>query len=269
MFSIFKKPPVIGLALGSGGARGLAHIGVIRSLLENDIYPGVITGSSAGALIGGLYSAFGRLNEINKIVDSIDYRFILKLILERPSKQGVVRGNKLESFINEQVGSLSVENTKIPFYAVASDLVSGQPYVFKKGPLSIAIRASISIPLFFSPVKLANTILVDGGASVPVPVDIARQNGADFVIGVNLYKSYFPLPHEKVDKSNISKLAFYSSQIVLNSLSQENNSHADFPLDLEIPIQNTLDFVKAKKFVDMGYEQTQSKIRDILKKLYK
>lgn len=269
MFSLFKKPPVIGLALGSGGARGLAHIGVIRSLLENDIHPEVISGSSAGALVGGLFSAFGKLSEINKIVDSIDYRFLLRLILERPGRQGVVRGNKFESFINEQVGNLSVENTKIPFFAVASDLVSGKPYVFKKGPLSTAIRASISVPLFFAPVKLANTILVDGGASIPVPVDIARQNGSDFVIGVNLYKSYFPLPYEKVDKSNISKLVYYSSQMVLNSLSHENNCRADFPLDLEIPSDNTLDFVKAKKFVDMGYEQTQSKISDILKKLYK
>jgi len=269
MFSLFKKPKKIGLALGSGGARGLAHIGVIKSLIENSIYPEIITGSSAGALIGGLYSAFASLEEINKIVDSIDHHFIIKLLLEKPGKQGIVRGNKLESFLNDQVGNISIENTKIIFRAIASDLVSGKPYVFDKGSLSTAIRASISIPLFFSPVKLGSAFLVDGGATIPVPVDVARQTGADFVIGVNLYKSYFPISYDKLVKSNVSGLVFSSSQMVLNSLSKENLSLADFPLDLEIPVDNTLDFVKAKKFVDMGYEQTQAKIPSILKKIDK
>lgn len=269
MFSLFKKTKKVGLALGSGGARGLAYIGVIRSLLENDIYPEIIAGSSAGALIGGLYSAFGSLDEIKKIVDSIDYRLMLKLLFEKPGKQGVVRGNKLESFLNTQVGNIAIENTKVTFRAVASDLVSGKPYIFDKGPLSTAIRASISIPLFFSPVRLGDAFLIDGGATIPIPVDVVRQNGADFVIGVNLYKSYFPIPYDKLVKSKVSGLVFSSSQMVLGALSQENLSHADFAIDLEIPVDNTLDFVKAKKFVDMGYLQTQALIPQILKKLNK
>jgi len=269
MFSFFKKPKKIGLALGSGGARGLAYIGVIKSLLENNIVPEIVAGSSAGALIGGLYSAFGSLDEISKIVDSLDYRLMLGLLLEKPGKQGVVRGNKLESFLNEQVGNISIENTKIVFRAVASDLVSGKPYIFSKGSLSTAIRASLSIPLFFSPVRLNNVFLIDGGATIPVPVDIARECGADYVIGVNLYKSYFPISYDKLVKLKVPGLVFSSSQMILNSLSKENLSHADFAIDLEIPVENTLDFVKAKKFINLGYEQTRVKIPDILKKLHK
>ncbi|MDI6799668.1 MAG: patatin-like phospholipase family protein [Actinomycetota bacterium] len=176
----------VGLALGSGSANGLAHIGVLKVLEREGIGVDMIAGTSIGALIGG-FSASGLLaKEIEKIAVSFDLKKLASLVdLASPTK-ALVSGNKVEGFIREQIGGKSFDDLKIPFACVATDLVSGEEIVFSQGDVADAIRSSIATPVIFSPVEDSGGMLVDGGVVNPVPVDVARGMGADVVIAVSV-----------------------------------------------------------------------------------
>ncbi len=185
-----KTHPTIGLALGSGGARGLAHIGVIKVLEKNNIPIDFIAGSSIGAMIGGIYAVTKDIGKIEKIALSNTWHQVLKLILDPSIKGGLISGQKIEAFIQKQIGHISFNKLKIPFVATATDLKTGRPVVLKTGRVSSAIKASISIPLIFKPVKKGDQLLVDSGFSQPVPVKAVRAMGAKMVIAVNLGARY-------------------------------------------------------------------------------
>ena len=178
----------VGLALGSGSAKGLTHIGVIKFLEENGITVDYIAGSSIGALIGGAYAA-GVINEIEMIALQTDLASTIKYLLPTISKSGLISGTKVKDFIQDIVGDCSIENLDIPFIATATNILTGQEIDFNRGNLVEAIRASISIPIVFQPVIHENQILVDGGLSNPLPINIVRKMGADFVIAVNVIPS--------------------------------------------------------------------------------
>lgn len=181
-----NKKPKIGLALGSGGAKGLAHIGIIKVLEENNIPIDFIAGSSIGAMIGGCYAASKNINEIEKIALKTNSRQMLSLIDPAISRGGLVRGEKIKKFLEQFVDGINVGDCKIPFAAVATDLKNGDSIILKKGKLSEVIRASIACPPVFRPVEIESRILSDGGFSMPVPVEVVREMGADIVIAVNL-----------------------------------------------------------------------------------
>jgi len=184
------KRPKIGLALGSGGSRGLAHIGVIKALEENNIPIDFVAGSSIGTMVGGFYAAGLSIKEIEKIALSTTWRRVFSVLFDPHLKQGLIGGEKLKTFIEDYINGKKFEDCKIPFVAVATDLKTGEVVVLNKGEMAQAIRASVSIPLVFKPVKINGRILADGGLSAPVPVEIARNMGADIVIAVNLDKHY-------------------------------------------------------------------------------
>jgi NTE family protein len=175
----------IGLALGSGSARGLAHIGVIRAIEEAGIHIDMVGGTSIGALIGAAYAA-GRLDELEQDFRSIDRRRIGALIDPVLPWSGFIDGKKIAGFVRAHVSLKAVEHLPIPFCAVATELSSGQEVVIREGDLIDAVRASISVPGIFSPVRWRNRILVDGGLVNPVPVSAVRALGADIVIAVDL-----------------------------------------------------------------------------------
>jgi len=206
--SIFRKKIKIGLALGSGGPRGLAHIGIIKALENNEIPIDCIAGSSAGSIIGGLYSALKDIKKIEDIALSANRRTLLSLFFDPSLTQGLIAGNKLERFIEKYIGNINFSDLKIPFTAVATDLITKEPVPIKKGKVVKALRASSSIPFVLKPVKKGRHVLVDGGLSDPVPVDVVRKMGADLVIAVNL--DYY-LPNTS------GKFGFYN--IVSNSIS--------------------------------------------------
>lgn len=183
-----KIRPKIGLALGSGGARGLAHIGVIKVLEQNKIPIDFIAGSSIGAMIGGFYAAGLKISEIEKIALTTDWHKIFSLLFEPNLKYGLIGGEKVKNFIESYINGKKFEECKIPFSAVATDLKTGETVVLNSGEMAPAIRASISIPLVFKPEKINNRILSDGGLSIPIPVEVVRNMGADLVIAVNLDK---------------------------------------------------------------------------------
>jgi NTE family protein len=177
----------IGLALGGGAARGFAHIGVIKALEAQGIYPEIVVGTSAGSVVGALYAAGHDGFALQKLAMEMDEAMISDWALPLFSKSsGVLKGEALQSFVNKAVKNQPMEKLKRKFGAVATDLQSGQPILFQRGNTGQAVRASSSVPSVFQPVHIAGRNYVDGGLVAPVPVRYAREMGAEFVIAVNI-----------------------------------------------------------------------------------
>ena len=185
----------IGLALGSGSARGWAHIGVIRELEDMGIQPDVISGCSIGALVGGAYAS-GHFTDLEKWVGALTWKEIVGFLDMSMMRGGVIRGEKLLDFARLYMQEKPIEDLDIPFAAVATDLENGREVWLREGSLLEAVRASISLPGLFTPVKREGRWLVDGGLVDPVPVSLCRALGADVVIAVNLNGDLL-VKHEK------------------------------------------------------------------------
>jgi NTE family protein len=180
-----KKKKRIGLALGSGSARGWAHIGVIEALLESDYDIQYISGTSIGALVGAVFAS-GRLDALKQIVLQIDWRQILGFLDLTLPRSGLIDGKKVTNFIRNYVHGEDIKGLPVKFSAVSTKLNNGQEVVISEGDVIEAVRASISVPGIFTPVIRDDAVLVDGGLVNPVPVNVVRDMGADFVIAVNL-----------------------------------------------------------------------------------
>ncbi len=180
----------IGLALGSGVARGFAHIGVLRGLEARGVQPDVITGTSIGALAGGAYAA-GRLDAFEDWALSLSKRRFWRYLDLRMGGGGLIGGNRLNDLLEQHLGDLAIEDLKIPFAAIAADLVSGHEIWLREGPLPAALRASYALPGVFPPVERNGRWLVDGAIVNPVPVSVARAMEARIVIAVNLNADSF------------------------------------------------------------------------------
>ena len=177
----------IGLALGGGAARGFAHIGVIKALEAQGIYPDLVVGTSAGSVVGALYAAGNTGFQLQKIAFDMDEAAISDWAMPLFGKStGVLKGEALQAYVNKAVNNQPMEKLKVPFGAVATDLKSGQPILFQRGNTGMAVRASSAVPGVFQPVTIGSRSYVDGGLVAPVPVRFARDMGADFVIAVNI-----------------------------------------------------------------------------------
>lgn len=183
MTNKFKKK--VGLVLGSGGARGLAHLGVIAELLDAGVPIDVLTGSSVGAWVAAHYALYGDLEKLTDL--TVNNRQEKAVAFLEPSwGGGLVRGEKLEKLLTKWLGDKNFSDTRLPLGVAATDLLSGEPVILNSGKIVPAVRASMAIPTLFKPVYLRNHILVDGGLSLPVPVEAAKQLGAEVIIAVNL-----------------------------------------------------------------------------------
>ena len=185
-----RSPVHVSLALGSGAAWGYAHIGVLQSLEELGITPVAVAGSSMGSLIGGLLAAGLSPAHMANIASSVDLKTVAKIFAPSLHLSGLISGRGVYRYLRDLIGEPCIEELHLPFCAVAMDLVSGEEVVFTNGSLLGSIRASISVPVIFSPVIADNRVLVDGGLVDPVPVDIARKLAPDCpVIAVNVLQS--------------------------------------------------------------------------------
>lgn len=183
---IFKKNKKVGLALGGGGVKGLAHIGVIKVLEQNKIPIDYITGTSIGAMIGGHYAAHKDIAMLEDLaIDSSNWKLGLSL-MDPDIKGGFLRGEKVEKYISDMFKGVTFENLKIPFCAVATDLRTGLEIDINSGDIVKAVRASIAVPPIFKPVNYKGMLLSDGGLCNPVPDNLVQEMGADIVIAVNL-----------------------------------------------------------------------------------
>ena len=175
----------IGLALGSGSARGWSHIGVIRALAEQGIEPDIITGCSIGALVGAAY-AKGELDKLEEWVRQLRWKEIVDLMDISYLGGGFLKGDKLMEFLMKKTKDIDIEDMDIPFGAITTALDSGREIWLQSGSLMDAVRASIALPGLFTPVEREGRWHVDGGLVNPVPVSLCRAMGAEIVIAVNL-----------------------------------------------------------------------------------
>ena len=178
-----KPRAVIGLALGGGASKGFAHIGVIKVLREAGIPIQVVTGTSAGALVGSLYASGMSPDRLELEAEILGKTDLVDLTL---STSGFIKGQKLQDYVNQKVGGRTIQQLPVKFAAVATDFGSGKAVAFNTGNTGQAVRASVSIPNVFQPAVIGGRQYVDGGLSAPVPVTAARGQGANFVIAVDI-----------------------------------------------------------------------------------
>ena len=192
----FNKQPKVGLTLGSGAARGLSHIGVVKAILEKNVRIDMISGTSMGALVGAHLARHGTISGLEDATLAIDFKNLLRLA--DPDFfllfKGFVAGNKVEEFLKMVIGDVEFKDLKIPLWVVASDIRTGEEIVINTGSVVKAVRASISMPVVFTPFNYLNRILVDGGICNPLPADVLRRAGAKFVIASNVLRKS-PIEH--------------------------------------------------------------------------
>ena len=181
-----KSRPKVGLALGGGAARGIAHIGVIEVLEREGIPIDMIAGTSAGALVGALYAREKDAVLMKKQAMALDWVAMTSLVDFTLPKNGFISGKRLTSLMRRFIGEVNFSDLEIPLSCVATDIISGDEVIINEGPVLEAVRASISIPVIFSVQKNRNRYLVDGGLVTPVPVKVVQDMGADFIIAVDV-----------------------------------------------------------------------------------
>lgn len=211
------KRKKIGLALGSGGFRGPAHIGVLKALHKNGIKIDFISGSSAGAIVAAHYALFKDPEKAEKDIlkqQNNKYHYLKDLNF----KKGLLSGNTLEKNFSKMYNNSNFSGTKIPLFIVATDLLSGDPFIFKRGNIARAVRASSSLPFTFKPLIHSNKVLVDGGLSDPVPDKILKEMGADIIIAVNLYNKY------KINNKKFSLFRVINRAVEISLLNYSNKS---------------------------------------------
>lgn len=278
----------VALALSSGGARGLAHIGAIEELESNGYHITSIAGCSMGALIGGVYAA-GKLEEFREWMKTIDRKKMLELTDFSFSINHLVKGNRIIEAIMDFVPDIAIEELPIPYCAVATDLKAGREIVIDKGSLFEAIRASISLPSFYEPIQRDDMILIDGGVINPIPLNRVKRNAGDILVGVDVsghdYKSQWDEMHrltewQKNDKSLKAKILdklipdniefnYYTVLSRTSSLMIRQNSilmaklmKPEMLIDIQMNRYGTFDFDKSEKIITLGRRKASQAITE-------
>jgi NTE family protein len=262
----FKRKKRVALVLGSGGARGLAHVGVIKALVKNKIPIDMVVGASSGALIGGLFASWGKIDDLEEMARGVTLKDLAELLFEPGWGGGLVKGNKTLEYLEKLFNKGRIEDLKIPFVAVATDVNTAETVVFDHGDMAEAIRASISVPLVYSPVLLDGRLLVDGGVSSPVPVEIARDMGAEIVIAVSLDGVYFIDGNHKGKLKNFVVDVLKDSYFALRyNLAKKEIKGADIVIEPEMNYIEDFDFIAGKAAIDMGEKATENLMKKIKK----
>lgn len=222
----------IGVALGGGGAKGLAHIGALKAMLGSGVVPGMVSGTSMGALVGGLYCLKNDIGAVERFALGFENADLSSYLAARPSSSGLVSEKRIQAFLDGVFGSARIEELATPFSCVAADVRSGREVVVDRGPLARAVRASISVPVIFKPVPFQGRYLVDGGLVNPVPVDALKRGGAGLTVAVNVITPHAerPLPRPRGgrrrnrDKPLIARLDdFFSRKLLSGGPHKEPN----------------------------------------------
>lgn len=224
----FHQRKTLGLALGSGGWRGQAHIGVIKALEAAGIRIDYIAGASAGALIGGAYAATQDIKSIETAFRTqVNWRKMLQLFSDPVLSHGLFKGGQATKVIGELVGQHQLEQLPIPFWAMAADLRTAQSVALKTGDLAEAIHISTAVPFVFEPITHGEQLLIDGGAVAPVPAAAAKEMGAEVVLAVCLYKNIFPESKKKLSKTHT---VVKTIQLMMYNLALHGMREADLVL---------------------------------------
>lgn len=262
-----------------GGARGLAHIGVLQALDRAGLTPGVIAGTSMGALVGGFYAAGMTPQEIAELTLRLPYNRLIdrRLFSRRPQRMqtyfkqlmlgmatdrllrglGADREDRAEAVLGRIVGGLKIEDLGIPFACNAVDVVSGRSIVFTRGPLRKALRASMSYPLVFDPVRIGGRLLVDGGLLNNVPTDLARGLGAARLVAPDIQR---PLRRVSVSSiRNVTQLVSRITDIVGTHAVESQLKRADLVYRINVDVA-TFDFSQVRRIIDIGRRATEKNL---------
>ncbi len=254
-----EAKPKIALVLGGGAARGFAHVGVIRALEQEKIPIDMLVGTSVGSLIAALYAHEANSFDLEWTAFSLQKDDLFDYSMFSLS-MGPVKGDRLEEFVASKIPVHNIENLKLPFAAVATDLNRGTRVVLDHGPLARAVRASCAIPGVFQPVAHQGKLLVDGGIVDNIPISVAREKGADIVIAVDI--------SENVTNFNITNLVDVTLQAVA-IMFRENVTYrkreADVLITPAVGNVGMLDFTQKKFCMQAGIEATQRAMPDIRK----
>ena len=276
----------VALVLSSGGARGLAHIGAIEELEAQGYRITSIAGCSMGALIGGVYAA-GKLEEFREWMKTVDRKKMLELTDFSFSLNHLVKGTRIIEAIMEFVPDIPIEDLPIPYCAVATDWKSGHEVVFREGSLFEAIRASISLPSFYEPVKRDGMILIDGGVTNPIPMNRVVRHEGDILVGIDVsghdYEGQWRRQHELAEKRKRSTslsqqilnrllpnnldFNYYTMLSRVSSLMIRQNSilmaqlmKPDILVDIQMSRYGGFDYDKSERLIAIGRQKTQQAI---------
>lgn len=242
--AVVKPPAKVALVLGAGASRGFAHIGVLKILEANQVPVHFIVGTSAGSLVGSMYAYGFNAFQLQSLSFPVEKADIIDLTVP---DNGFIKGEKLEAYVNHMLKDTPIEKLRIPFYAVAADIQTGEEVVFVSGNTGMAVRASCSIPGIFQPVKIGSRIYVDGGIVSPVAVDYARKKGADLVIAVDISMGIESPPPKTIMETIMQSVVIMHSKISQNQLSR-----ADIVIRPRVSHIGSTDFSKRHEAVLEG-----------------
>jgi NTE family protein len=255
----------LGLALGSGAALGLAHIGVIKGLEKRGIVPDVVCGTSIGAIVGAAY-VFGVLDRLEGAVRKVGWREVLRLADFRFNKGGFLNGKSIVREVQGYIGEATFEDAERPFAVMASDLARNEAVTLSSGRVVDALRASISLPGVFTPVQMDGRVLVDGGIKNPVPVSTCRALGAETVIAVDVTGDYAGqaeaagmVPGARF-KGGLYEIASLSVAMIMSQIAQAN--YIAYPADLRIVPKighvRPFGFHEGELLIEAGYQAIEA-----------
>ena len=252
----------IGLALGGGAVYGFAHIGVLKVLEANGIVPDFIAGTSIGSLIGGAYASGMTAAEVEKIAMEFKWQEIINVTIPT---EGLISIDKLKNFVEKHVKCAEIEDTKIKFAAVATNLLDGKERVFDEGSMGDAVRASCSLPAIFTPAIYDDGVYVDGGIVNNIPINVVKSMGADFIIGVDTTAKAKP---NVIKNHDIFNIVWQSFLIMI----QENSKFsaykdADFVIMPDVKNFGPFDLAAKERIVKKGQEAAEKEIGNILAKI--
>jgi len=265
----------IGLALSGGAARGLAHVGVLDVLKQEGIPIDMIAGTSSGAVMGAVYASGQDTGKMIENALDAGWKRMAPLIDPSLPRTGFIKGRKIKNLLSSFLGgNIKFSDLKIPFACVATDIDTGEEVVIDSGLVLEALRASISIPGIFTVVKREGRYLVDGGLTTPVPVNVVKQMGADFIIAVNVNpdvsgrmgKTY----RQRVEahkEPNIFQIMMQSIYITTYAVARNSLIDADIVIEPDLTNIGAGDFSKAQELITRGQQAAQEAIPEIKKKL--
>lgn len=243
---VAKRPPRIGLALGGGAAKGFAHVGVISVLEEAGLRPALVVGTSAGSVVGALYASGKSGMQLQRAALQMEEVAIADWMVPIVNR-GMFKGEALARYVNEAVGGRLIEDMRIPFGVVATDLGNGQPVLFRRGDTGTAVRASSAVPAVFQPVRISGRDYVDGGLVAPVPVQFAKQMGAELVIAVDISDA-----PEGQPAGDTFQILLQTFNIMGKSINQHELKNADVVVRPSLLGLRSADFSARQKAIDSG-----------------
>jgi NTE family protein len=250
-----RKAVKVALVLGAGAAKGFAHVGVLKVLEANHVPVHMIVGTSVGSFVGSLYAYGYPAYDLQKIAMGLEKGELVDWTIP---DNGFVKGEKLEAYVNRMIRGTTMENLRVPFYAVATDIGSGEEMVFGKGNTGLAVRASCAIPGIFRPVRIGDRTYVDGGVVSPVAVDAARRLGADVVIAVDITGGAAGvIPETTLDT------IFQSINVMYGKIAAAQLSRADVVIQPKVGHIDSGDFTRRHEAILEGERAAQAALPKI------